>query len=217
MIALVRYALAVMLHSQRYLAPVLLFLAVLAVFTSNDPGPVLPVYALAAAALFSCAAWLTMTLLNIEEPVQRAITAVSAGGSLRALLSWVCVAVLDCLVLSALALLFPWVDGHSVSGVELLVGVEALVTCALSGVAIGLVCSRLVIRRPGYALLTALGLVLLLVLVRGLPPVNPMFRLLAGTGRPAGLVTSAGALTGVAVLLLVLGVTVTQLVATRRD
>lgn len=58
MIALIRYTSATMLHSQRYLAPVL-FMAAVGVSSSNDSGPLAPMYGLCAGALFVCATWFT--------------------------------------------------------------------------------------------------------------------------------------------------------------
>lgn len=51
MIALVGYQLAVLGHSQRYLPPTLLFLALLATFYSNNTGPALPGFAVTASPL----------------------------------------------------------------------------------------------------------------------------------------------------------------------
>jgi hypothetical protein len=51
-------------------------------------------------------------------------------------------------------------------------------------VIVGLFCSRQVLPRPGYSLLLAAVAVLALLLVRWIPPVNALIRLLAG-GDPA--------------------------------
>jgi hypothetical protein len=80
MIALTRYTFATMLHSQRYVAPVLLFMGIVGVLASNDNGPVAPVYASSAAALFVCSTWLTIALLSVEDPTHRMITVVTAAG-----------------------------------------------------------------------------------------------------------------------------------------
>lgn len=218
MTALVRYSLATVLHSQRYLAPVLLFLAALAVGTSNGSGPIVPSYALCAAALFICSAWFTVTLLNLDDPISRAITVVNAGRSRSVLIAAVIAASLGSLLMAVVGLVFPLLTGdHQVSGTDLVVGAEAEVCCALTGIAVGLVCSRLVIRRPGYSLLAALALVMIMLLVRGLPPVNPMFRLMSGDTPPADLVGPITGYTAVALALLLACAAVTQYVATRHD
>lgn len=92
MSALFRYTLSTMLHSQRYLPPVVLFVAALAVGTTNGSGRLAPAYALASGALFLCSTWLTVVLINIEDPVHRAITTVHAGRSRNVLLAAISVA-----------------------------------------------------------------------------------------------------------------------------
>lgn len=99
MIGLIRYTAATMLHSQRYLAPVLLFMAALGVSSSNDSGPLPPIYGLGAGTLFVCATWLTIALISIEDPAHRAIIVVSARHSGKVLLASVSVALISCLVL----------------------------------------------------------------------------------------------------------------------
>ncbi|MEH0582219.1 hypothetical protein QBA54_49115 [Streptomyces sp. B21-108] len=54
MIALVRYMFSVLLLSQRYLAPLLLFLGLVAVLTSSDTGPLTATYASVAGAMLLC-------------------------------------------------------------------------------------------------------------------------------------------------------------------
>ncbi|MYR58669.1 hypothetical protein GTY54_21325, partial [Streptomyces sp. SID625] len=96
MIALIRYTLATVLHTQRYLAPLLLFTGLLGVLTVNGGGPLPPAYASSAGALFVCSTWLTVALMSLDEPSQRAIVVVSAGGrSLRVLLAVIGAALLS--------------------------------------------------------------------------------------------------------------------------
>jgi hypothetical protein len=83
--ALIRYYLAATVHGQRYLAPLLFDIAVLCVFTINDSGPLVGSYVVSAASLLLTACWLTVTIVNLEDPVRRAITLVAAGGAVRVL------------------------------------------------------------------------------------------------------------------------------------
>lgn len=218
MIALIRYALATLLHSQRYLPPTLLFVAGLAVFGGSDNGPLVPVYAICAGALFVCGTWLTVALVNVEDPVLRSVTVVNAGRSGRVLAATVCGALAGCLVLAVVGLGYPLVTGqHPVTPVALLLGVEAQLTAACTGVAVGLLCSRLVIGRPGYSLVVALALVLVLLLARGVPPVNTLVRLLSEERAPEAMVAPATGYLAVAVALLLASAALTQFVAVRRD
>lgn len=218
MIALFRYALATVAHSQRYIPPTLLFIAVMAVFTSNDTGPLVPVYAISSAAVFVCGTWLTVAVANAEDPGQRSITVVNAGGLGRVLVASVWVAAVGCGLLSLIGLLFPLVTGrHPVDVAVLALGFLAESTAGCTAVAVGLVCSRLVIRRSGYSVVVSLAAMFVLLLVPGLPPVNPVFRLLAGTEKPTALLLPVVVFGLVSVVLLAGSTTLTRFVAARRD
>jgi hypothetical protein len=218
MIALVRYVAATLLHSQRYLAPVLLFAASVGVFSGNDAGPLPPVYSSCAAMLLVAATWLTIALVSVEEPTHRAITIVSAGGARRVLVAMVAVAVLGCLAMAGIGLALPLVFGdHPVSATDLVVGLAAQLTAATVGVAVGLVCSRLVIRRQGYAFVLALALVLVSLLTHGLAPVNTMLMLMGNATTSASLLLPVAGLLAVAVAVLGAAGVATHVVSTRRD
>ncbi|MGB9279833.1 MAG: hypothetical protein WCB57_07075 [Pseudonocardiaceae bacterium] len=134
------------------------------------------------------------------------------------LLASVSVAVISCLALSGLGVVLPLLVGtHRIEAADLVLGIEAELTGACAGIAIGLLCSRLVIRRQGYALIAALALVMTALLTRGLPPVNVLLRLLANTNRSAYLLGSAGGLLAIAALILVVSSLATQFIATRKD
>ncbi|MFD0345971.1 hypothetical protein ACFQ0M_07580 [Kitasatospora aburaviensis] len=90
-------------------------------------------------------------------------------------------------------------------------------TCALTGTAVGLLCSRLVFRRQGHALLTALGLLLGLTVAKGLPPVNVLLSHLATTPRSADLLASTGGLLALAAGLLAGAAALTHAVHGRRS
>ncbi|HET9253984.1 MAG TPA: hypothetical protein VFO16_02135 [Pseudonocardiaceae bacterium] len=218
MIALVRYTTATLLHSQRYLAPVLLFLAAVGISSSNDSGPLPPLYGLCAGVLFVCATWFTIALISNEDPAHRAITIVSAGSSSRVLLASVTVAILGCAALAVVGLVLPLFAGvHNAGAADLIVGGAAELTGAAMGISIGLLVSRLVIQRQGYALVAAIALVLTVLLVPGLPPVNAMIRLMASATRSAPLIWPAlGSLT-LALALLGLAAAATQFIATRKE
>jgi hypothetical protein len=216
--ALIRYNLAAVVHSQRYLAALLLDIVALCVFTINDQGPLTGSYVAAAAALLLSMCWLTVTIINHEDPVRRSISIVLAGSSDRVLFSEVALALLAGVVLAVVGVLFPIVSGqHTWNAGDLEVGALAMSTVVLAGTAIGVICSRLVIPRPGYSLLVALCVVIALPLTPHLPPVNPMLKTLAGTSRAADQVAPlAGDLLAAAVLLAIC-LAIARFLAVRRD
>ncbi|MEV5507089.1 hypothetical protein [Streptomyces orinoci] len=211
MIALIRYNFATTLHTQRYLPPVFLFLGLLAVLTVNGGGSLPAAYASAAGALFVSSAWLATAVLGVDDPAQRAIVVVSAGRSLKVLLASVLSVLLGCLVLLVTGLVFPlWMGSYRLTPAGLLLGVEAQLTGACTGIAIGLPCSRLLFRRQGHALLTAVALLMGTLFTQGLPPLNRLLRLMATTDDPARLLAPGGAMLLVAVALLATATAATQ-------
>ena len=218
MIALIRYQLAALLHGQRYLAPVLLFLVALSVLTINDQGPLTGSYVVSAGSLLIAMCWLTVTIVNHEDPVRRAITGVTAGGSGRVLLAEILLSLLAGALLTGVGLVFPIVAGQHVwTGEDVAAGLLALLTSVLAGTAVGLACSRLVVPRPGYSLLLALVVVIALPITPGLPPVNPMLRILSGAHPPRDQLAPLAGCLAIAAVLLVAAAAGARLVAERRD
>ncbi len=216
--ALIRYQLAAVLHGQRYLAPLLLFGTVLSVFTVNDQGPLTGSYVVSAGSLLIATCWLTVTIVNHEDPVRRAISGVTAGGPARVLLAEAVLALLLGAVLCVVGLGFPILAGRHVwTGADVVAGLLAQLTAVLAGTAVGLLCSRPVVPRPGYSLVLALVVVIALPVTPGLPPVNTALRILAG-GRPAGeqLLPLAGCL-ALAAALLTICAAGTRYAAVHRD
>ncbi|MCX4703079.1 hypothetical protein [Streptomyces sp. NBC_01373] len=137
--ALVRYMFTVILLSQRYLAPVLLFVGLMAVLTSSDSGPLAATYGSATGAMLVCSVWLTLALIGLDDQPHRSIVVVNAGSSLRVLLGSVGTALLWCLLLAVAGLLLPLMFGsHTLAPADLVLGTEAQLTCAFTGIAIGL-------------------------------------------------------------------------------
>ncbi|MGW1026400.1 hypothetical protein ACWD4J_22360 [Streptomyces sp. NPDC002577] len=217
MIALVRYMFTVLLFSQRYLAPLLLFLGLVAVLTSSDTGPLTATYASVAGAMLLCSVWLTMALIGLEDQSHRSIIVISAGSHLRVLLATVGTAAVWCLLLIAAGLVLPLMFGTHTPGIaDLALGTEAQLTCAFTGMAIGLICSRLVFRQQGYALVLALVLLLAVLLGNGVSPVNIMLTHLQNTSDPADALAPTSALLAVAAGFLAAAVATTQAIARRK-
>ncbi|MFE6474456.1 hypothetical protein [Streptomyces rochei] len=214
MIALVGYMVTVLLLSQRYLAPLLLFLGLVAVLTSSDSGPLTATYASVAGAMLPCSVWLTVTLIGLEDRAHRSIVVISADSHLRVLLATVAT---GCLLLTAAGLVLPLMLGaHSPGLADLALGIAAQLTCACTGMAIGLVCSRLIFRRPGHALVLALVLLLAVLLGKGVSPVNIMLTRLQSASDSADVLAPTGALLAVTAGVLAAAVAVTQAVTRRK-
>lgn len=218
MIALYRYQLTSMVLSQRYLPPALVYLAALSVGTSSDNGPLLRSYSFCVAAVLACSTWLAVSVVNHEDPVQRQVTTVAAGGSRRMLGAAIAVTFTGCLFLTALGLIYPILTGdHVVTAGAVLVGAVAQLAAALVGTALGLLTSRLVIPRLGIAMVVAVTALLAILLVRWISPVSPLIRLLSNATSPDSTTIPLTALTAVSVAILAVSAIITQRVADRRE
>jgi hypothetical protein len=217
-IALVRYMFTVMLLSQRYLAPLLLFVGLLAVLTSSDSGPLAATYGSASGGMLVCSVWLTMALIGLEDQTHRSVVVVTAGSQLRVLLGSVGTAALWCLPLTAAGLVLPLLFGsHTFTLADAILGTEAQLTCAFTGIAIGVLCSRLLFRRQGYALLLALILLLAVLLAKGVSPVNVLLGDLQNASDSADLLGSTAVLLAISAGVLAAAVAATQAISVRRS
>lgn len=192
--ALLGYHTALLLRSHRWMPPLLLYGAFLAIGVQWGQ-PLLDGLGYAAAALLPAAAWLVRVCVDSEPPAARYCTAAAAGPA-RAHLSAVLAALLVTVVLGAagaayvLAVSDPRSSGGQVAvpmGPAAVAGALAALTCALFGTAVGALCNRPVLCNSGVAVPAGL-LAALLVLVVGGSPANAAVTGLV-TGSQTGTVT----------------------------
>lgn len=179
-VALVRYIGADVVRSQRWLAPVVLFIAACAVFNS-DVGPLLTTYAETTALLFPIALWMTWVITNSEDPVHASITAVTVGGVNRLRLTKLLSAFIACAVLAAFAVALPLaLANHSdpLTIGHVVAGLTAHLVVAAAGVAIGSLLMQSVIRRPGWAFVVATLAFIVEIAIPHFPPVRQILVLL---------------------------------------
>ncbi|MGC5004130.1 ABC transporter [Streptomyces sp. NBC_00353] len=172
MTALIRYQAALLLRSQRWLAPVLLYAVFLAVGVRSGQ-PVLDSLGYAAAALLPVTAWLVQLCATQEPPAARTVAAAAVTGQpkvhLASLLTAVGCAGLLGTAATAIVLLIsdPANADHTVRVPLLpagLAGLLATACCALLGAAVGALCTRPVLHRRGWSVAaTALAALLSLV------------------------------------------------------
>ncbi|MFC6159735.1 hypothetical protein [Kribbella jiaozuonensis] len=218
MTALYRYLLTSVLLSQRYLPPTLIFLAAMAVGTTSDNGPLQSSYAFCVLAMLVCTTWLTVSIVNHEDPTQRQITVVTVGSSLRVLATTVAVVVTWCVPLLIIGLIYPIVTGkHVVTAGDLAVGAAAQLGAALVGATIGLLCSRLVIRRIGIAMLTAAAAIIAVLLLRWISPIRSIMTVLSDDKSAGANAVPLTLLAALSVVLLVAAVFVTKALADRKE
>ncbi|WP_407563618.1 ABC transporter [Streptomyces sp. 184] len=159
MTALVRYQLALLARSHRWLPPLLVYAAAVAV--GVQPGQaVLDSLGVAAAAVLPVAAWLVRVCTGVEPPAARACLA-AAGGPARAHLASLAAAFAAACVLGAagVAVVVLISDPHgsdraSETAVPVAAatgaGLLATLTCALLGTAVGALCNRPLLRSRAW-------------------------------------------------------------------
>ncbi|MEW2457592.1 ABC transporter [Streptomyces albus] len=176
--ALTRYQLAMLLRSQRWLAPLLLYAGLLAVGLGAG-RPLLDSLGLAAAVLLPATAWLVRICVTAEPDAARHC-AVAVTGAARAHLAAVAAGVVTALGfgLPAVALVAFVGDPHSTDGRRAVpvapavaAGLCGVLACVLVGAAVGMLCNRPLIRSRGIAV-AATSLLTLPALALGTSPAN---------------------------------------------
>ena len=218
MTAFYRYLLTSVLLSQRYLPPTLIFLASMAVGTTSDSGPLESSYAFCVLAMLVCTTWLTVSIVNHEDPTQHKITLVMIGSSLRVLGTTVAVVLTWCVPLLVVGLVYPIVTGkHVITAGALTVGAVAQLAAAMIGTSIGLLCSRLVIPRVGIAMLTAAAAILAVFLLRWISPIRPLMTLLSSNHTPTESAVPLTLLTALSAAILTAALLATRTLADRKE
>lgn len=171
MSALLRYQAALLLRSQRWPAPVLLYAIFL--FVSVQAGqPVLDSLGYGAAALLPVAAWFVRICATNEPSAARNCAAAAttpARVHLACLLAALgCAVALGTVGTTVITLISKAASSDNRVAVPLgpaaLAGLLAVLVCALVGSAVGALCTWPLLRRPGWSVpATALGALLTLV------------------------------------------------------
>jgi hypothetical protein len=185
MTAVVRYLFADVLRTQRWVAPLLTYLVALMII-GPPTGPVLPTYAMAAAALVPVGMWITVVVFHSEEPAQAAITMSITGGFHRVWPAKVLTALLSTLVLGYTSLIWLTVTNNQYANVG--VGFVDYTMTAFAGVAFGTLISRPILTKISWTALLGVGICLAQLLIRQAPPVNAMIDLYADDTPGAGAV-----------------------------
>lgn len=189
MTALIRYQAALLLRSQRWLAPVLLYLAFLAV--GVRPGqPVLDSLGYAAAGLLPVTAWLVQICAGQEPSAARTVVAAAVGGQPRAHLATLlaalgCAGLLGTAATAVVLLVSEPADTRHTVRVPLpaagLAGLLAAACCVLLGAAVGALCTRPLLHRRGWSVVATVLAALLALVTSGSPAKYAVTGLVTGS------------------------------------
>lgn len=209
MFALLRYLTADVLRSHRYFPPVFLYLLVSGIFDARgDAGSALNAYGASALVLYPVGAWLAVTVGNAEDTTQRHITATAAGGWTRVIGAVSLLSSLGLLPLVLVSTVWPAITAaHGYSIAELGIGFAAQMACGLTGVAIGVLLGRPVLRKIGWSMLAIAAVVVITYQLGRIPPVGSMIGLLSNN--PPSLASAAATVLESLVIAVVLIVGVT--------
>ncbi|ROQ70462.1 hypothetical protein EDD93_4985 [Streptomyces sp. 840.1] len=187
--ALIRYQAALLLRSQRWLAPVLLYLAFLGI--GVRPGqPVLDSLGYASAGLLPVSAWLVRICAGQEPPAARNVVAAAVGGAPRAHLASLlaalgCAGLLGAAATSAVLLISDPADARHTVRVPLpaagCAGLLAAACCVLLGAAAGALCTRPLLNRRGWSVAATVLAVLLALVTSGSPAKYAVTGLVTGS------------------------------------
>jgi hypothetical protein len=191
--AVLRYQLALLARSHRWLPPALLY-AVLVVAGSIGGMPLAGALGWSSAMLVPAVGWLTRSALTAEPAAARACLATAAGPR-RAQLAALTAGLIGGAVLAILGGGFElaatrWPTGaarQAETGHLMGAGLAAGVTCLLIGSAIGALCNPPLIRHPAYGMLST-AVIAVTAIGASISPANAAIRATAVTGRvPSGL------------------------------
>jgi hypothetical protein len=178
--ALIRYLVADVVRAQRWIAPLLVFLAALMITTPTS-GPVLPTYAISAATLVPVAMWFTIVVFHSEEPPQAAITMAVGGGFHQVWRAKLLTALIGAAVFGLFA--YVWITlntADQTTWTRLGVGALDYTMSAVAGVAFGTLISRPVMPKIAWTVLLGVAICLAQLVIRPAPPVNAMVQLYSG-------------------------------------
>lgn len=176
MTALLRYQAALLVRSQRWLPPFILYVVFLGVGVQSGQ-PILDSLGYAAAALLPVAAWLVRICVSNEPPAARACVSAAVGPA-RAHLASLLVALAGAVLLGTVTTLVVTLISDPVSADHQTpvprfpagaAGLLATLACALLGTAVGALTTWPLLRSPGRAVPAMLLAALLTTVTTGSP------------------------------------------------
>jgi hypothetical protein len=182
MIALIRFQTGLLLRSNRWLGPLLIY-AVFVLFSGiggSGGQPLNDGLDWSDALLVPSVAWLTRSALTMEPPAAWACTA-AAGGPYRAHLAALAAALAGGIVLAlggagCQLAVDDWPAGGTTALIKVIaIGLVTAAICLAVGSAVGAFFNPPVVRKMGIAVLSMIGAVIL-ALVSGVSPANAALR-----------------------------------------
>ncbi|MFE7551656.1 ABC transporter [Streptomyces gardneri] len=182
MTALLRYQSGLLLRSQRWLAPLLLYAAVLAVGVRAGE-PVLGALGFSAAALVPVTAWCVRICLTQEPPAARDVVAAAAGRGRAHLAALLTGTALPGLLGTVAVLGLTAIGDRRGVGALAATGAGLLATaaCVLTGAAVGALTARPFLKATGWSVTALVTGSLLALVTTGSPAKQALTALVTGS------------------------------------
>lgn len=145
--SLLKYSLHDYLRSHKYFPPISTFLILITVNYSYKPNPIIDSYAVTAIFLYIISAWLCISVLSLDSPVQRQLMILHIGGTNRYYLSKLLSVWLISLILTFYAFIYPIILGMFGESVTFTIGMVTIVNhifLSILGISIASVFSKII-------------------------------------------------------------------------
>ncbi|GAA0350131.1 hypothetical protein [Oceanobacillus sp. FSL W7-1293] len=123
----IKYSLHDYIRSHKYFPPVSTFIVLIAVFYTYKPNPIVDSYAITALFLFVISAWLCMSVLSLDSPVQRQLLILNLRSGYRYYLAKLAAVGLITLLLAVFAFFYPIIFHLFSDSVSMTVGFVSIV------------------------------------------------------------------------------------------
>ncbi|GGP13989.1 hypothetical protein [Oceanobacillus neutriphilus] len=118
----IKYSLHDYIRSHKYFPPISTFFVLILVFYTYKPNPIVDSYAITALFLFVISAWLCLSVLSLDSPVQRQLMILHLGSSYRYYSAKLLTVMLIAVLLTVFAFLYPIIFNMFPDSVSLAVG-----------------------------------------------------------------------------------------------
>lgn len=125
--AVIKYSLHDYLRSHKYFPPISTFIILIFVYYSYTPNPIIDSYAVTSLILYIISAWVCISVLSLDPPVQRQLMILHIGGENRYYLSKLITVLLISIILTAYVFVYPILFNMFNGSVTLTIGLVAIV------------------------------------------------------------------------------------------
>lgn len=144
---LIQYSLKDFLRSHKYFAPLSTFIILISVFYSYKPNPVIDSYAVTSLMAYVISAWICMSFLALDSPVQRQLMILHVGGKTRYYVGKLITVWLASTIFTIYAFVYPIIFGMFQDTLSLTIGFVSLmnhILLSILGISVATLFSKVV-------------------------------------------------------------------------